>query len=171
MGEHPAPRHMDGDMKAIICGICADVRALRDSSPVTCECGNVTGWWVDAARGTAKVFARERDKAKIMGIMNMLVVAAFRTYDYAPAKWRELHDEMTASAKGYVFHREQRNCPVAIIGVGNSADVSWADELPGASRAQGACSNCNAQGPDVRLIREGDGPVLCARCNSGIAPC
>lgn len=117
-------------MKAIVCGKCGDLRALRDSGPVSCECGNVTGWWVDARRGTAKVFAYDRSTAKIMGVHNGFFMAAFKAYDYAPARWREIHAEVTKTAEGYVFHDSQRACPVAIIGVGMSSDVTWADELP-----------------------------------------
>lgn len=113
-------------MKVIVCGKCHDVRALRDR-PVRCECGNVTGWWVDGRTGTAQVAAHDRDKAKIMGIMNGLFRFAFAAYDYSDERWREKHLELAAAARGYLFHETKRACPVVICAVGNSVDVSWAD--------------------------------------------
>lgn len=114
-------------MKAIVCGKCFDFRALRETGPVECACGNVQGWWINPSAGVAKVYAKDRDRAKIMGIHNGLLTRAFEVYDYAPSKWREIHDELTAGAEGYVFHREMRNCPVAIVRVGGTNDVSWSD--------------------------------------------
>jgi hypothetical protein len=117
-------------LKSIVCGCCGDIRALRDTGPVSCECGNVVGWWVDPQRGIAKVWAADRQKAKIMGLHNGFFLAAFRAYDHSSERWRQIHQEITQSAKGYVFHESMRACPVAIIGVGNSTDVTWADERP-----------------------------------------
>lgn len=117
-------------MKLILCGKCFDIRALRDTGPVTCECGNVTGWWLDPDRGTGRIYAKDRDRAKLVGINNHLILTAFKAYDYSPARWREIHDEICRNSKGYVFHTDQRNCPVAIAGVGSTSDVTWADEPP-----------------------------------------
>lgn len=116
-------------MKAIVCGRCGDIRAILDD-PVACDCGNVIGWWTDPRRGIAKVWAADREKAKIMGIHNGFFLAAFKAYDYAPERWRQIHQEVTQNAKGYVFHESMRACPVAFIGIGNTTDVSWADESP-----------------------------------------
>jgi len=115
-------------MKAIICGKCYDVRALREGVSVRCSCGNVEGWWVSTDAGTAKVYAKERDRAKIVGFHNGFITPAFQLYDLSPARWRELHDEVTATAVGYVFHKDVRNCPVAIVPVGGTNDVTWSDE-------------------------------------------
>jgi hypothetical protein len=116
-------------MKSIVCGRCFDVRALREGISVVCSCKNVEGWWVDAEAGTAKVFAHDREKAKILGIHNGLLRLAFRQYDFSPAGWRENHEILTSDefSNGYVFHRNMRNCPVAITPVGATSDVTWSD--------------------------------------------
>lgn len=117
-------------MKAIFCGHCGDIRALRSKGPVTCECGNLTGWWVNDRMGIAKVWAKNRDGslAKIIGFHNGYLAKALAAYDYSSEKWKEFHEETCEGAEGYVF--KLRGCPIAIIGIGQSTDVSWADELP-----------------------------------------
>lgn len=116
-------------MKAIVCGKCYDIRALREGASVRCSCGNVEGWWVSPTEGVAKVHAKERDRAKIVGFHNGLLAFAFKQHDFSPAGWRENHEILTSDefAKGYVFHKDVRNCPVAIVPVGGTNDVSWSD--------------------------------------------
>lgn len=118
-------------MKGILCGLCVDFRALTSHGPVSCRCGNVTGWWVDPHRGIAKVYAKSRDYARIVGIHNDFLHFAFEThYDWSSDKWKAKTEQICREAEGYVFHESLRNCPVAIIGVGATNDTSWADEPP-----------------------------------------
>ena len=114
-------------MKAIVCGLCADVRALRgegEKDAVTCECGNVTGWWKNARSGSAVVRATNRDKAKILGIHNGILLAAFSAYDFSAEKWKRTHDDLVKESDGYVF--KGRGCPFAIVAIGNTIDTRWA---------------------------------------------
>jgi hypothetical protein len=117
-------------MKAIVCGLCFDIRALRGEGmedAVSCECGNVTAWWAHPLFGYAIVSAKNRDKAKILGIDNEILKVAFSVFDFSPEKWRTIHDDLAASAKGYVF--ELRGCPFAIVPIGQTTDVRWADDV------------------------------------------
>lgn len=114
-------------MKSIVCGKCFDVRALREGTSVRCSCGNVEGWWVDAQHGIAKVYAKERDRAKILGMHNGFITPAFQVYDLSPARWRELHETCTKNAEGYVFHTDIRNCPFALVPIGGTNDVTWSE--------------------------------------------
>jgi hypothetical protein len=124
-------------MKLIACGLCFDIRALIgfQDDPVSCNCGNVSGWWRNPVTGTASVHAKNRDKAKIMGISNSYLKRAFTAYDFSDAKWRELHDEAT-DCKGYLFDKSHRACPIVIVGIGNSTDVIWAENRPPEKEAQ-----------------------------------
>ena len=73
---------------------------------------------------------KDRERAKIIGVHNGLLAFGFKQHDFSPAGWRENHEILTSDefAKGYVFHRDYRNCPVAIIPVGATPDTSWSDE-------------------------------------------
>lgn len=124
---------MEDQVKAIVCGKCADIRALRSSGPVTCECGNVTGWWIDPNRGIARVYATDRSLAKIMGVHNGLVRAAFSAYDFSAQRWQDIHKALCEVADGFLF--KDRNCPVVIVAIGMSNDVTWADRPPSQSRS------------------------------------
>jgi hypothetical protein len=117
-------------MKAILCGWCSDFRALRPKGPVSCSCGNVTGWWTDSKKGIAKVYAREREFARIIGIDNYFLIKAFPDDKRYPSdeEWRQTSQVITELAEGYLFHKDKRNCPVVIIGIGQSNDVTWANE-------------------------------------------
>lgn len=116
-------------MKALVCGRCHDVRALRSAGPVTCECGNVQGWWADPKAGLAKFYAKDRQKAKAMGIHNGLIALAFKQSDFSPEEWRENHEILTSDefSEGHVFNRKLRNCPVAVVLIGETSDTSWSD--------------------------------------------
>ena len=122
-----------------MCGVCFDIRALRgegDKDAVTCSCGNVTGWWKNSHFGIAVVRAKNRDKAKVIGIDNGVLRIAFTTFDFIPEKWKKIHDDLAAAAHGYVF--ELRGCPFAIVAVGQTNDVRWADEKESENEGAGA---------------------------------
>ena len=116
-------------MKAIVCGACFDIRALRgegEKDAVTCECGNVTAWWRNARFGLVTVRAKDHDKAKILGIHNGMLQEAFTAYDFSAEKWKHVHDKHAEAAEGYVF--KERGCPWALCGIGRTDDVRWADD-------------------------------------------
>lgn len=118
-------------MKAIICGLCNDIRALRAGEVVTCACGNVSGRWVDPMKGTAKIFARDRSMVRILGFDNRMLLYSFdANMPHAHYDYREMHKLLTESAQGFIFHTDMRNCPFAIFEVGQTTDVSWDTESP-----------------------------------------
>jgi hypothetical protein len=116
-------------MKAILCGYCNDIKALSPKSPVTCECGNVTGWWVDSEKGIAKLSAKAKGVVRVIGINNSFLVAGFNNVymngSMSDKEWRDLSEETCKNAEGYLFHKDRRNCPLVIIKVGESSDISW----------------------------------------------
>lgn len=117
-------------MKALLCGLCFDIRGLAPNlAPVTCSCGNVSARWEDIAAGTVKVRARSRSHARIIGMHNRFLQAAFATAS-APGNlyWRVLHDQIEESSEGYIFAAEKRACWAAIFEVGETSDVSWEAE-------------------------------------------
>lgn len=118
-------------MKAILCGKCMDIRALNReaNNPVTCRCGNVKGWWTNPLTGTMKVQAVEKEYAKVIGIHNDFITFAFEHnplhLDWGNHQWKEHTAAICETAKGYIFHESLRNCPVAIIGIGVTKDISF----------------------------------------------
>lgn len=121
--------------KAIICIECVDLRMLRPSGPVTCECGNVTGEWVDAAAGSCRISAHRLDSAVLMGLNNGFLVPGLRcirddgvgsTFTTDANKfWRVLHD-VAAVAPGYYFDASMRNCWAILMGHRDAvAGVEW----------------------------------------------
>jgi hypothetical protein len=121
-------------MKAVLCGGCVDIRALPPTGHVTCRCGNASAWWTDPQRGIAKVYAKQRDLVRIIGIHNSFLQFTFNFHpwaiDHTSKAWKEETQKICDSAEGYIFHTDKRNCPVAIIGIGVTNDVSWAEEPP-----------------------------------------
>jgi hypothetical protein len=115
-------------MKAIFCGGCFDIRALPDTAgtEVKCRCGNVTGWWTDPQRGIAKVHALERNLARVIGFNNRFLAAAFTGGSKGDEFWRLTH-EQTTDAPGYLFDKSKRACPVVIILIGQTSDVTFDD--------------------------------------------
>lgn len=120
-------------MKSILCGLCADIRGVRPDGITVCECGNVAAWWVDPRRGTLKVHAKDRDEVRVIGMHNGFLGATWadepkRTH----AAWKTTHDYITARASdGYIFHENQRGCWACIVRVGDTSDITWADDRTG----------------------------------------
>lgn len=120
-------------MKAILCGLCSDIRALSSSDPVTCRCGNVTGWWVDATKGIAKIKAQDHSAARFIGFHNWFLKFAFsEDTDKSNDGWRKFQEFLQGddASKGFIFHKDKRACPVAIMKIGETSDVTWDDEGP-----------------------------------------
>ena len=123
-------------MKAIFCGHCGDVRALIDGETVTCRCGNVSGRWEVAALGLARVRAKNRELARVIGIDNRFLYFTFEgerkegevTLYPTNAEWYLHHQACVNSAEGLIFHRMQRACPFAVFRVGQTNDVKWEDD-------------------------------------------
>ncbi len=118
-------------MKAIICGECVDIRALPPTGSVACRCGNVAGEWMDPARGTVRVEARNRETVRVLGLHNgFLKYAFFERVDgktTTDEQWREAHKFFTSTAERFLFHDDRRACPFVIFRVGETSDVHWKD--------------------------------------------
>ena len=127
-------------MKAIICRLCSDIRALSPKGVVTCRCGNVFAWWVDAEAGIAKVCAKDKDNVAMLGLANdFLVFGIQHMHEMTNRNWQQLHDRTAIDSEGYLFHRAKRDCWAILFSVGSTNDVSWGtvDELERAAQTQG----------------------------------
>lgn len=113
-------------MKAILCGICVDIRALPPNGSVTCRCGNVTAEWVDAQRGTARVQAYSPQDVRMIGIHNGFLKYAFHGEKGHPDhEWRAFHELLAKNSGNSLFAEDRRNAPVVIFRVGETNDVWW----------------------------------------------
>lgn len=121
-------------MKAIFCGACFDIRALDpDCAWVECRCGNMKAKWLDPHSGTVTVKAKNRSMARMIGLNNMFLQAAFRfRYDQpatTSADWKTAH-QLATIAPGYIFDEAVRGCWACIIQVGQTNDISWEPDPP-----------------------------------------
>jgi hypothetical protein len=115
-------------MKAILCGACSDIRALNRDNPVSCHCGKVQGWWVNSTLGVAKVYAEPHNRyyARIIGIHNIFLKTAFvENTPLTDAIWKEMTRWICDNSDGYLFNKDRRDCPIVIIAIGQSNDVTW----------------------------------------------
>jgi hypothetical protein len=116
----------------MLCGECNDIRAMDPGGAWTrCRCGNMQARWVDPRTGTVAVSARDRTTARIIGLHNGFLRAAYQRPALRNEGWREAHDDLVDHAHGYVFHRSNRACPVAIVRVGDTSDIRWVEDWPG----------------------------------------
>jgi hypothetical protein len=117
-------------VKALYCRGCGDIRAPHPRGLWThCLCGRCAARWEDPERGLLVVASGERDLVRVIGVHNL-----FLGYDGGMDEdWRQVHEGCVDSAEGYVFHRSKRACPVAIMRVGQTADIRWA--TPGEQRS------------------------------------
>lgn len=117
-------------MKGLACGICFDVRALPNTSPlleiVECRCGNVQARWDEPRNGTAVYSARDVSKAFGVGFNNAFLVPALsgRLLMYADA--RRFH-EVATKAPGYAFDRSQAGCWAVVFRPGSTNDTRFVD--------------------------------------------
>ncbi len=115
-------------MKGLACGQCYTLRTLAsgDMVPLSCDCANVTGWWLDGRAGVARYTAEVPAYAWGVGLNNRFFVAALSQLgDQPDSYWRELHDQACA-APGYLFDASRRNCWVILFKPGLVRDVEWA---------------------------------------------
>lgn len=118
-------------MKGLACAKCFDIRALpRDNlTPVSCQCGNTTGWWLDGRQGTARYTAEAPYAAWGVGFNNRFLVAVFSGYGAIPdsEKMRACHDQAT-DAPGYYFDKSRYGCWAVLFKPGNATGVEWAND-------------------------------------------
>lgn len=114
-------------MKLAICSICDQVFSFpSDGSWGNCACGNVQIRWSDAQKGLVKVKASNPDLVRIMGIHNQFLREAIA--DLSNLGWRAVTKDICENqSEGYLFDKNRRNCPVVIVRVGETDDISWED--------------------------------------------
>lgn len=142
-------------MKAIHCLACNSLHSLKaDKSVTTCDCGKIKGWYQDADYGIAIVSAdnpEDRQFAQIISIHNGYLnegpgLIPHTYYDHATNQeipyreeqrdefWRILHNNAGLAPKApetvRIFDQGRRNCPMAIIEPGTTADAIWLDKQP-----------------------------------------
>lgn len=118
-------------MKALVCIRCVDIRAIDarrsrgEGDWDRCRCGLVAARWIDPARGTVEVDDPTRETARILGIHNGFLALTVAQPPLTPEQWRAEVQALVDDAEGYVFHASKRNCPVALMRVGESNDTFW----------------------------------------------
>lgn len=113
-----------------MCLRCEDVRGLDPSGqPVTCRCGNSQGY-LEGER--LHLRAIDREPVRVLGIHRQ----ALRYADDPASElngnigWQMVHDQCVAASAGYIYHRNIRNCWMAIMRPYEDAAVVWDDEPP-----------------------------------------
>lgn len=115
-------------MKALACGLCADIRALHPANGkwTSCRCGNVEATWEDGAQGRAVFRALEREAAFCIGFNNQFLGPSLEGLVTTHELRRKLHDAAT-SAPNHVFDKERAGCWAVVFRVGETNDVRWDD--------------------------------------------
>ena len=121
-------------MKALICGICLDIRALDPRGEwVSCRCTNMSARWVDANKGTVVVRAKNKGMARMMGLNNNFLEPAIEMgashidCQGSCEFWKNLHAGAT-KAPGYLFDDKWRGCWAIVYSVGETGDTKWDPE-------------------------------------------
>lgn len=118
-------------MKALVCGACADVRALPSIPPyeewTTCRCGNVSARWVDPRAGRAEFKAKDPGNAFVMGLHNGVFGPASQGRLAMFEDFRAAHEAAT-DAPGYVFDKSRAACWAVIFRIGHTSDTAWAED-------------------------------------------
>jgi hypothetical protein len=118
-------------MKALLCGICFDIRALDpNSSWVVCRCGNTSARWEDANTGKVLVRARDRSAVRMLGLNNSFLEPGVNagSHEADCSFWKSLHN-MAIKAPGYLFDESLRGCWAVIYSVGETGDTRWDPEV------------------------------------------
>lgn len=117
-------------MKGLACGLCYDLRALPNTSPlrevISCRCGNVQARWDDPQRGTAVFAARDRTTALGVGFNNAFLVPALSGKLLMHADARRYH-EIATTAPGYVFDESKAGCWAVVYRPGSTTDTRFVD--------------------------------------------
>jgi len=128
-------------MKALVCTVCVDIRALDPSGAWTsCRCGNAKARWLDPDKGTVRVKAEDQNRVRILGLNNHYLINGSKGPTHAQMVevggqfewWRKLHDEST-NAPGYIFDKGKRACWATLVKVGETNDITWEIEEKPAS--------------------------------------
>jgi len=113
-------------MKALVCGRCADIRALQEDW-VTCECGNLSGRWTNSFTGTAEFKARDKSYGYILGLNNRVLGPAIQGHLGMYQDFRLAHDEAT-KAPNHVFDQSRANCWAVVFKIGTTNDTKWVQD-------------------------------------------
>lgn len=122
-------------MKALVCGLCFDIRALDPTCQWTkCRCGNTEARWLNPHAGTVSVRAKDRSKARVLGMNNDFLIDGVHNSPTGNAAWKLLH-RRACNAPGYIFDEGKRGCWACIVQVGETADITWEPEAPEENKA------------------------------------
>lgn len=114
-------------MKAIICAEHGQIHIHTFGQSWTpCECGNVFAKWLDPDAGTVVVAARVKERVRLLGLNNRYLEAALLGRNLSWERFRELHD-MATEAPNFLFDKSRIACWAAVVEVGRSNDVRWAN--------------------------------------------
>jgi hypothetical protein len=118
-------------MKGLTCAECGTLRTLaqQDLRPVSCDCGNVTGWWIDGARGVARYTAKKPALAYGVGLHSDVLRLVWNLYgtQVNDTEWRDLFDKAT-DAPNYLFDKSRHGQWVIFFRPERGGDVGWATD-------------------------------------------
>jgi hypothetical protein len=113
-------------MKALICFATGSVHITTFATKwMDCGCGNARVKWLDPESGTVVVWARKRNKVRLLGLNNHYLIPALTFKDDRDLSWEEYQElhKLAAEAPGYLFDKEKVGCWAAVVKIGRSNDV------------------------------------------------
>ena len=117
-------------MRFVLCLKCEDVRGLDPKGqPVTCRCGNTQGFLEGEILHLRAV---DRGAVRILGIHRqaMRYAADPSSARNGQSAWQMQHEHCVGSAVGYVYHRNNRACWMAIMLPEEVLNTVWDDAAP-----------------------------------------
>lgn len=118
-------------MKGLFCAQCACLRTLANGNfkPVSCDCGNVYGWWLDGQKGVARYTANAPAYAWGVGLNSSVIVGVISQYgeNRSTDEWRDLLNAGT-DAPGYLFDKSMHDSWVIFFRPNKGGDVNWATD-------------------------------------------
>lgn len=122
-------------MKALFCAGCSSLQSPpADGQWRHCVCGQSGVRWVDPAAGQLDVWAVDLSRARVIGLHNQMIYAAFGDptvpHVRSDAEWRQFHHDTCRESEGYLFWRGKRDCWAVIVAPGESGDVRWTTQRP-----------------------------------------
>lgn len=116
-------------MKGLFCSKCFTIRSLssEDLKPVSCDCGNLKGWWINGRIGVARYHATLRGCGFMVGWNNRFLDFVINRTNLTNEGAKEMHDHCT-NAPGFLFDKNRMDCWSIIHPPGHSSDTAWATE-------------------------------------------
>ena len=109
-------------MKGLFCAECCTLRTLPrgNLTPVSCDCGNVTGSWLDGSRGSARFTAKRPAYAHGVGLNNLFISAVVDSFGMSRTdeQWRESVDDIASATQARAGRIRERT---ALLQLPNAA--------------------------------------------------